>query len=187
MYIDRWEEIEERFYSNGIFAALAEGAQESVWFDDEVVVGALFDDAAVVQDDKSIAEFHDVFLMGDDDGSLSSLDLDDSFEDFLLVDRVQGGGAFVEDQDGPVLVQEGAGDGETLGLAGGDELGVLPDLGLQLVGESLHELAQLNLLYHRLHLRLDHVLLHALRRPLVVPHHPWQVSIGDVLKHRPVE
>ena len=85
---------------------------------EEGVVGSVFGDAAVVEDDDAVAEFAAAHAVGDVDSRFTGGHLAELFVDFGLSDRVEGCGRLVEDDERGILV-EGAGDGGALGLAAG--------------------------------------------------------------------
>ena len=85
---------------------------------EEGVVGSVFGDAAVVEDDDAVAEFAAAHAVGDVDSGFAGGHLAELFVDFSLSDRVEGCGRLVEDDERGILV-EGAGDGGALGLAAG--------------------------------------------------------------------
>lgn len=77
----------------------------------------LFGDAAVFEDDDFVGIADGFQAMGDDDAALNQGV--DGFLHFHFVFRVEGGGRFVQQDDGS-LFQDGAGDGETLFLSAGE-------------------------------------------------------------------
>ena len=81
---------------------------------EEGVVGSVFGDAAVVEDDDAVAEFAAAHAVGDVDSRFTGGHLAELFVDFGLSDRVEGCGRLVEDDERGILV-EGAGDGGALG------------------------------------------------------------------------
>lgn len=86
---------------------------------EEGVVGSVFGDAAVVEDDDAVAEFAAAHAVGDVDGGFAGSHLAELFVDFGFGDGVEGGGRLVEDDERGILV-EGAGDSGALGLAAGE-------------------------------------------------------------------
>ena len=86
---------------------------------EEGVVGSVFGDAAVVEDDDAVAEFATAHAVGDVDGGFAGGHLAELFVDFGFGDGVEGGGRLVKDDERGVFV-EGAGDGGALGFAAGE-------------------------------------------------------------------
>ena len=80
---------------------------------------ALFDDLAFVEDDDGIGLEDGVEAVGDGDGGTSLHELAGGFFEQGFGFRVERGGGFVEDEDGRIF-EEGAGEGEALGLSAGE-------------------------------------------------------------------
>ena len=66
---------------------------------EEGVVGSVFGDAAVVEDDDAVAEFAAAHAVGDVDSGFAGGHLAELFVDFSLSDRVEGCGRLVEDDE----------------------------------------------------------------------------------------
>src|SRR5471030_1878650 len=88
---------------------------------EELVEAALLDDAALVEDEDFVHGAEGGEAVGDaDDGAVFG-EMVDGFLDFGLGLGIEGGGGFVEDEEGGVA-DEGAGDGDALALAAGEAL-----------------------------------------------------------------
>ena len=72
---------------------------------EEGVVGSVFGDAAVVEDDDAAAEFAAAHAVGDVDSRFTGGHLAELFVDFGLSDRVEGCGRLVEDDERGILVE----------------------------------------------------------------------------------
>ena len=70
---------------------------------EEGVVGSVFGDAAVVEDDDAVAEFAAAHAVGDVDSGFAGGHLAELFVDFSLSDRVEGCGRLVEDDERGIL------------------------------------------------------------------------------------
>ena len=86
---------------------------------EELVEAALLDDAAFFEDEDVVHGAERRETVGDaDDGAVLGK-MVDGFLDFGLGLGIEGGGGFVEDEDGGVA-DKGAGDGDALALAAGE-------------------------------------------------------------------
>ena len=72
---------------------------------EEGVVGSVFGDAAVVEDDDAVAEFATAHAVGDVDGGFAGGHLAELFVDFGFGDGVEGGGRLVKDDERGVFVE----------------------------------------------------------------------------------
>lgn len=106
---------------------------------EELVVGADFDDLAVLEYDDSVAVDDGAESVGDDDdGDVAVVggELVDLLLDEVLALAVEGAGGFVEDED-LGLLDQGPGDGDPLLLPSGERDSLLAHVGLQPMGEEL--------------------------------------------------
>ncbi|GJC95043.1 hypothetical protein ColKHC_03869 [Colletotrichum higginsianum] len=101
---------------------------------EELVVGALFDDAAVGHDDDVVGVLDGRQAVGDGDGGAAlGGDLEGGLHDALGL-GVQRGGGLVEEENW--VGNDGAGDGDALLLAAGEEEATLADVGHVALGEA---------------------------------------------------
>ena len=96
-------------------------------------MGSRGHDAAMVHDDDHVTAKDGREPVGDGDHGAASGELLQSVLDHLLRLGVEGRGRLVEQEDRSGL-EQGAGDGETLLLAAGEEASLVPDHGLVAVG-----------------------------------------------------
>src|SRR5579871_3330382 len=87
---------------------------------------ALFDDAAVLEDDDDIGVENGGEAVGDADAGLADHQFIEGILDEALAFGVQRAGGLVQDEDGGVA-QDGAGDGEALFLAAGEHDALFTD------------------------------------------------------------
>ncbi len=106
--------------------------------EEEVFVGAGFDDAAAFEDDDFVGFADGGEAVGDDEDGAVLHEVFEGGLDLALGDGVDGGGGFVEDDHGWVF-EEDAGDGEALFFALGEADAFFADVGFEAVGEVLDE------------------------------------------------
>ena len=105
---------------------------------EELVVGATFDDGAVVEDEDEVGGADGAQAVGDGDSGSALHEGVESLLDGEFAFGVEGGGGFVEDEDGGVA-EECAGDGDALSLAAGEVEAAVADGGVVGLGEGLDE------------------------------------------------
>ena len=103
-------------------------AEESA-FRFEFCGGAGFDDLAVLQDDDFVCIGDGSHAVGDDDDGLVLHEFRNALLYLGFVFDVEACGGFVEEYDGGVL-EDGAGDGDTLTFAAGERVTVFADDGV---------------------------------------------------------
>ena len=96
-------------------------------------MGALLDDAALVDDVDAVGVDDGGEAVGDDEHGAVGAELVECILDEAFGLAVEGRGGFVEDEDGGVFVH-GAGDGEALALAAGEFGAALADDGVVALG-----------------------------------------------------
>jgi hypothetical protein len=102
---------------------------------------ALFDDLAFVEDDDGIGLEDGVEAMGNGDGGASLHQFAGGFFEQGFGFRVERGGGFVENQNRRVF-EEGAGEGEALGLSAGEAGAAFADDGFIFFGQRFDEVMQ---------------------------------------------
>ena len=95
---------------------------------------ALFDDLAFVEDDDLVGLEYGVEAVGDGDGGASLHEFACGFFEQGFGFGVERGGGFVEDKDGRVF-EEGAREGEALGLSAGEAGAAFTDDGFVFFGQ----------------------------------------------------
>ena len=116
------------------------------------VTAALGDDT-VGDGDDAVGVADGTQAVGDDQGGAAHGQIVEGPLDLGLRHGVQGGGGFVQDQDGGIL-QEDSGDGYTLLLSAGQQSTALTDIGVKLVGhrhDIVIDLRPLGSLHHLFH------------------------------------
>src|SRR5690606_10662362 len=106
---------------------------------EELVVAALFDDGAPVEDDEAVHAGDGAEAVGDDEGGAALHQAPQGVLDEELALRVERAGRLVEEQDRGVA-QDGPGEGDALALAAGEFDAPLPHQGGETVGELVGEL-----------------------------------------------
>ena len=101
---------------------------------DERVVGATFDDFAVFEDDDFVETGDGRETVSDDDGGAALHKVAEGVLDGGFGFGVEGGGGFVEDEDGGVF-QNGASDGDALTLPTGELDAAFADHGVVAIGK----------------------------------------------------
>ena len=91
-------------------------------------MGAPLEDAALVEDDDLVGPLHGAQAVGDHQGGAAGEEAFEGVLDEAFGLGVEGGGGFVEDEDGRVA-QYGPGDGEALPLAAGEFAAPVTDVG----------------------------------------------------------
>ena len=104
----------------------------------EGVVGALFEDAAMVEDDDVIGLADGGEAVGNDEDGALAHEVVERLLDLAFGDGVHAGGGLVEDDKRRVF-QEDAGDGEALFFALGETDALFADVGLQAQRKGLNE------------------------------------------------
>jgi len=113
------------------------GGEDAV-LGEEFVEATLFDNAAFLDDEDLVHGAEGGEAMGDaDDGAIFG-EVVDGFLDFGFGLGVEGGGGFVEDEDGGVA-DEGAGDGDALALSAREAEATFAERGVVTVGEGFDE------------------------------------------------
>ena len=104
-------------------------------------MGALFDDATVVEDDDVVGFEDGVEAVCDGNDGSTLHDAAGGFFEQGFGLGVEAGGGFVEDEDGRVF-EEGSGEGETLCLSAAETGSAFADDGLVFGGERFDEVMQ---------------------------------------------
>ena len=115
-------------------------AGESAVLGHEFFLHAVFDHAALVEDDDFVGVADRAQAVGDDERGAAVDEAVDGFLHELFGDDVEAAGGFVED-DHFGIADEGAGDGEALALAAGEGGAVGDDLGFDAEGKAVDEFA----------------------------------------------
>lgn len=102
---------------------------------------ALFEDPALFEDDDLVGLKDGVEAVSDGECRTPFHELACGFFEQGLGLRVEAGSGFVEDQDGGVF-EEGAGEGEALGLSAGEAGSVFADDGFVFFGQRFNEVMQ---------------------------------------------
>ena len=102
-------------------------------------MGAAFDDAAFVEDDDGVGVADGGETVSDDDGGAAAHDGFEGLLDGAFAFGVEGGGGFVEDEDG-CFAEDGACYGEALSLAAGEVEATVADEGVVALREGVDEL-----------------------------------------------
>src|SRR5699024_3097241 len=97
--------------------------------DHQVIVCALFDDTAVVDENDAVGLSDRVHPVGDHDRGPTASELVDAVMNRGLVEGVERGADLVQEDDGGIFEQR-PGDGHSLTLASGEHLSLLPYRGL---------------------------------------------------------
>ena len=87
-------------------------------FCQQFIMGPLFDDAAVVDDDDVVGIADRAQAVGDDDGRAAFHEAVQGSLDDLFAFRIESRRRFIEDEDARVL-EDGPGNGDALALAAG--------------------------------------------------------------------
>jgi hypothetical protein len=104
----------------------------------ELGVGAVGEDAALVEDVDDVGLDDGAEAVGDDDGGAVGTKFRQRGLKEMLGFHIDSGGGFIEEQDGSVF-EEGAGEGETLALAAAQEDAALADFGIESFGNAANE------------------------------------------------
>ena len=99
----------------------------------ELGVGTLFHDPAVIEDDDAVRATDGCQAVGDDEGGTTTGQIGKCVLDRALGFRIEGGGGFVQDENGRVAKKE-TGDGEALFLAAGQFHSAFADDGVGTLG-----------------------------------------------------
>ena len=98
-------------------------------------MGAVFDDASLVEDGDGVGVADGGNAVGDEDGGASAHDFAEVVEDFVFGVGVDAGEGVVEDEDARAAKQ-GAGDGGALLLASGEGDAAFADGSVVAFGET---------------------------------------------------
>ena len=101
-------------------------------------MGAVGEDAALVEDVDDVGLDDGAEAVGDDDGGAVGTKFRQRGLNEMLGFHIDSGGGFIEEQDGSVF-EEGAGEGETLALAAAQEDAALTDFGIETFGNAADE------------------------------------------------